>query len=275
MFLKPESDAAHEKKSLFALVCCVYLQNCVEGRCNIRDVQEVTCVGSISVKSELLARHQLVSELGDQFFGELVGPVHIVTTGDQTGELETAEVRLHQEFGTGLGCCVGIGRFQNVLFGHGIGFEILAFSIDLIGGNVNESLERLAVFGALEEDVGSVDIGVSERQRVTERVVDVGLGGKMHDGVNFFFQKRIVHNIGYRDITLDKLEVGQVLELVKILETTAVVQTVENDDVVLRVFLAQQNRNMGGNKTFTRMVDMATELYAEGKRQMQNNKVVH
>ena len=60
---------------------------------------------------ELLAPHQLVGELGDQFLGELVGSVNIVAASDQAGQLKTAEVRLDQEFGTGLGRSIGVGRF--------------------------------------------------------------------------------------------------------------------------------------------------------------------
>lgn len=140
------------------------MQDAVKGGCNILDVEEVTGIRTVSVQGELLASHQLVCELGNQFLGELVGAVHIVTTSDQARELETAEVRLDQEFGTGLGGSVRVGGFENVFFGHGIGFKIFSLSVDLIGGNVNESLDGWAVFGALQKYVCSEDVGLGKCQ---------------------------------------------------------------------------------------------------------------
>lgn len=201
------------------------------------------------MKSKLLASHQLVGELWNQFFGELVGSVNVVSAGDQTGELETAKVRLDQEFGSGLGGGVGVGWFQNVFLGHGIRFEIFSLSIDFIRRNVNESLDGGAVFGTLEKNVRSHNVGMGKRQRVSERVVDVGLCRKVHNCVNFIFEEGVIHNVWDGNVSLDEFEVWKILDAVEVFQTTAVIQAVENDNVVLWVLFTEQNRNMGGNET--------------------------
>jgi len=177
--------------------------------------------------------------------------VDIVATGDQAREFETAEIRLDQEFGSGLGGGVGVCGLEDVFFGHGIGVKIFTFSIHLIGRNVNESLDGRAVFGALKKDVSSVNVGLRECHRVTERVVNVGLGGKMHYCVDLFLDERVGNKIGSCDITLDKLKVGQVCEFIEVFQTTAVIQTVVNYDIILGILFAQQNGNMGGNEPCT------------------------
>lgn len=228
-----------------------YLQNGVKGGGNILDVQKVTSVGTISVEGELLSSHQLIRELWNQFLGELVGSVNIVSTSDQARQLETAKVGLDQKFGTGLGGGVRVGGFQDVFFGHGIRFKIFPFPVDLIGRNVNESLECFAILGTLEKNVRSHNVGLSKGQRVSERVVDVGLGSKVHDGVDFVFEESIVDNVRRGNVSLDEFKVGKVLDLVEIFQTTAVIQAVKNDNVVLGVLLTEQNCNMGGNETYT------------------------
>jgi hypothetical protein len=74
------------------------------------------------------------------------------------------------------------------------------------------------------------------------------LGGKMHNGVNLFLQKSVGHQIGSGDISLDELEVGEILQFTKIFQATAIIQAVIDDNVVLRIFLAQQNGDMGTDK---------------------------
>lgn len=201
------------------------------------------------MKGELLASHQLIRKLGNQLFRKLVGSVDIVSTSDQAGQLETAKVRLDQEFGSGLGGGVGVGWFQNVFLGHGIRFEIFSLSVDLIRRNVNESLEGGAVFGTLEKNVRSKNVGLGKGQRVSERVVDVGLRRKVHNCVNLIFEEGVIHNVWNGNVSLDEFEVRKILDVVEIFHTTAIIQAVENDNVVLRVLFTEQNRNMGGNET--------------------------
>ena len=187
------------------------LQNCVKRGGHILDIQKVASVGTISVKGQLLASHQLIGKLWNQFFRKLVGSVDVVPTGDQAGQLETSKVTLDQEFGPGLGGGVGVGRFQNVFLRHGIRFEIFSLSIDLVRRNVNESLDGGAIFGTLQQNVRSHNVGLGKGQGVTKGIVDVGLCRKVHNSVNLVFQERIVDNVWDRNVSLDEFEVGKVL----------------------------------------------------------------
>ena len=138
---------------LFAIsqyFCLLNLQNFVKCGGHVLDIQKVASVGTISVKGQLLASHQLIGKLWNQFFRKLVGSVDVVPAGDQAGQLETSKVTLDQEFGPGLGGGVGVGWFQNVFLRHGIRFEIFSLSIDLVRRNVNESLDGGAIFGTLQ-----------------------------------------------------------------------------------------------------------------------------
>ena len=77
----------------------------------------------------------------------------------------------------------------------------------------------------------------------------MGLGSKVHDCVDFIFEKCIVDNVRPRDVPLDKFEVWEFLDPFEIFQTATVIQAVENNDVVLGVLFTEQNRNMGGNET--------------------------
>ena len=59
--------------------------------------------------------------------------------------------------------------------------------------------------------MGTKNIGLSERKRVTERIIDVGLSCKVHYGVNVVLGKNKVHKIATANISLDKFEVWKIL----------------------------------------------------------------
>lgn len=49
---------------------------------------------------------------------------------------------------------------------------------------MDEALEGAAVFGAVEQHVGAVDVRGGELVAVAETEIDVGLRGEVEDGVN-------------------------------------------------------------------------------------------
>ena len=126
------------------------MKDAVECTCNVLDVEEVTGVRPISMNSHWQATQQLVGELGDQLLGVLVRSVHVVSSGDDDRKLEGAVVRLDEELSSCLGGGVWVGGLQDVFFVHGIGIEVLAFSIYLISRHVNETTDGGAVLGRLE-----------------------------------------------------------------------------------------------------------------------------
>ena len=227
---------------------CTLVENDVECRGNILDVEEVTSVGSISMNSQGHFPEKLVRELGNKLLGKLVGTVDVVSASDQNGQLERAVVGLHQELGTSLGGSVRVGGFQDVIFSHCFSLKVLSFSVHFIGRHMNKALDGGTALGRLQENMCSVDVGVSEGKRVTEGVIDMGLGGKMHNGVDFFFLQDIRHKVRGANVPFDELEVWQGLQLIEVGKTSAVIKLVVDNYIVLRVFLRNENSNVRSNK---------------------------
>lgn len=74
---------------------------------------------------------------------------------------------------------------------------------------MNESLNSFVDLGCLKKDVGAIDVTLGEVERVPEGVVDVSLGGKVHDGVNVLFGHDIRHKVWTADVSLDEFKVFQ------------------------------------------------------------------
>ena len=100
------------------------------------------------------------------------------------------------------------------------------------------------------------NIVVRELERVPERIVDVGLGSKMHNRINVLFPENICDQIRGRNIALYELIVRQAGNLFEVGYAGAVVKAVKVDDVVLWVVLAEADNNMGCNET-CRGMDLA------------------
>ena len=56
------------------------------------------------------------------------------------------------------------------------------------------------------------------------------LGGEMHHGIDLLLGEDVVDKVGTLDIALDELEIGQILDVLEIVETGAVIELVINDD---------------------------------------------
>jgi len=100
--------------------------------------------------------------------------------------------------------------------------------VHFVRGHVDKALD-VVDFRALQEDVRPQNVVLREGEGVAEAVVHVGLGRKVHDRVNLFLFKYVVHEVRGTDVALDKLVVFVVLDFVQILQTGAVVQSVQVD----------------------------------------------
>mmetsp|Transcript_58130 Transcript_58130/g.142117 ORF Transcript_58130/g.142117 Transcript_58130/m.142117 type:complete len:100 (-) Transcript_58130:453-752(-) len=97
--------------------------------------------------------------------------------------------------------------------------------------------------------MGTEDVRLGECERVTERVVDMSLRGEVHDGIDLFLLQDEVDKVGRGDITLNEPVVGEIRNLIQVLQTTTVIQPVIDEDVVIGVLLTQQDGDVGSNKT--------------------------
>jgi len=69
----------------------------------------------------------------------------------------------------------------------------------------------------------------------------MGLGSEMHDGVNIFFCHHIGNKVRTADVSLNKFEVFETRDFVKVGETRAVVKFVIDNNLVLWVLLRKEN----------------------------------
>lgn len=102
---------------------------------------------------------------------------------------------------------------------------------------MDESLKGGACLGTLEKNVSSNNVGVCKGKRVSKRVVNMCLSGKVKDCIDFLFSQDKSDKISSGNVTLDELVIGQSIQLVKILEARAVIQTIVHKNIVLRVLI--------------------------------------
>ncbi len=74
----------------------------------------------------------------------------------------------------------------------------LEIAVHLVGGDVVQPDPVCAY--RFQDREGADDVAVQERLRIRDRVVDVGLGGEVHDGVRLADQR--AHQLGVGDIAL-------------------------------------------------------------------------
>ena len=74
------------------------------------------------------------------------------------------------------------------------------------------------------------------------------LSREMHDRIDLLFFEDIAYKIRGTDITLDKLEIRQVLKFVQVREAGTVVELVVDNDVIIGILSTEKNGNMGGDE---------------------------
>ena len=80
-----------------------------------------------------------------------------------------------------------------------------------------------------------------EFKRVTERVINVTLRRKVHDGVYFLFFEDVIQQVDGTNVPLDELDVQQMCDMVQVFQAGTVVKFVQHDDLkVTNVALVSQ-----------------------------------
>jgi hypothetical protein len=110
------------------------------------------------MNSKWHSSEKLVGELGDKLFRELVWSIDIVASGDEDGKFEGTKVGFDQKLSSSFGGSIGVGGLKDMILHHRICLEVFSLSINFIGRNVNESLDRGAALGRLEKHVRSVNV---------------------------------------------------------------------------------------------------------------------
>lgn len=141
---------------------------------------------------------------------ELMRTVDVVGSHDDDWELERLGVGVNQHLSGGLGSSIWVGWGQNAGLEEII-ILILDFTVNLIGGDVDEALDA-NLLGTLEQNVSTVNVGVGESVGVSEAQINVGLSSKVENGINVIALEA-VHDLRWvGDVSVVKGEVSLVIE---------------------------------------------------------------
>ena len=164
------------------------------------DIQVVADRRTVSIDRKGKILQGIGDEQRNDLLRELVGPVGIGAPRDQGRNPKAGVIRGDQHLGPRLGRRVGAPRRQHI----GLpATALLDVTVNLVGADLQEPLVSVPP-GGLQQDVRTVDIGLDEGAGVEQRPVDVGFGGKVHDGVNVTGQ--LVDSILVADVPFDETQ---------------------------------------------------------------------
>lgn len=216
-------------------------------------VQVAALVETVALEGEGLVLGEKLEEAGDDFcmwevsyligatdlvptglltLGVLARSVDVVAADNDHGDAEGLGVSVDVHLGSGLGGRVGVGGQEL----RGLVDEVVGgFTVDLICADMDEASDAAVLADAVQESLGADHVVDSEAGRVKEGVLHVGVGGKVHHTVDVVFGQGLGHDFTVGQVALDEVEVGEGLQAVDVGHRGDIVQTVEADDVVLRV----------------------------------------
>ena len=88
----------------------------------------------------------------------------------------------------------------------------------------------------------SENVALGKVERISEGVVHMSLGGKMHDGIDTLFFHDVGDEVGTGDITLDKFEVFQAGDVFEVVKAGAVVEFVIDNNVAVGILFRKEDR---------------------------------
>ena len=99
---------------------------------------------------------------------------------------------------------------------------------------MNEPLYGAINAAGFKEDMSSLHIVSSKGQRVAKGVVDVGLGGKVHNGVDGVYVQDIGDEVRFQYVSLHKNVSWVIIKLLQVVGVGAVVEFIKvyNKNVV-------------------------------------------
>jgi len=156
------------------------VQDSVEGRSDVVDVDVAPPGGAITVDTALIALKQPQHELRDYLLRVLHGPVDVVTPGDYHRHVVGPHVGLAHKLSGCLGARVGVGGLENGIFQRSLP-EVVP--VDLVGRHVHKELDLAVRAGTLEKSVRAEDVCLG---------VDEGISKlACHGGIRFSMLTRI------------------------------------------------------------------------------------
>ena len=205
-------------------------QDVPDGAGMVLGVDPVADILALSVELGANAVDDVRDLPGDELLHVLVGAVVVGAVGDRGAQPEGAGPGAHEHVRARLGRAVRRGRPVRRLLGELGGVVERQVAVDLVGGDVVVADAVLA--DGLQQTEGALDVGAQERLGVGDRVVVVGLGGVVDDGVVAGDQP--VQQLRVADVAHDELHAvgGQPGD---VLGVAGVGQLVQDGDVDARV----------------------------------------
>lgn len=161
---------------------------------------------------------------------KLVRSVNVVTSNNDDWQLEAHIIGIDQHLCGSLGSSIRICRRQNGSLKQ-ICTILRDFTINLIRRDVDK-LGNLMSLGTLEQNMGTVDIGIGELIRVSEGQVDVGLSCEMENCIDLVLLDAANDVFRVGDVSVVELEVGEGVEHPCVVEGGTIVKFIKGDDVV-------------------------------------------
>lgn len=97
--------------------------------------------------------------------------------------------------------------------------------------------------------MSTINVILRELKTVAKRIVDMGLGREVHYSVNVLSDEKIVDKIGTCNIPLDKLKVWGRFRGDEVFKVRAVIQFVQDDNLVIGVVSDEPICNMTCNES--------------------------
>ena len=230
MSLTERSDACRDVDDLAGDALERRLDQRLDRRGGVVDVEPVAARVPVAVDSERLAAERLGDEARDDLLGMLPRPVVVERSDDHDRQVVRDPVAVREAVGARLGRGVRAARLERVPLVHR---RVLRRAVHLARGDEQEALDGTRP-DRVEEDLRPLDVRRHELGRaVADRLLDVGLRRGIHDHVDP--ADDLVHQAGVADVAVDELESRMAHHVGEVLDARCIRERVERDHLVRRV----------------------------------------
>ena len=95
--------------------------------------------------------------------------------------------------------------------------------------------------GSLKEGEGAEDVGAGKGERILDRTVHMGFGGKVDDAIHHLLLHQLIYGLEITDIHTDEPVVGSVFDITQIGKIAGVGELIDIDDEVVGVFVDKES----------------------------------
>lgn len=137
---------------------------------------------------------------------------------------------MDHHFGGSLACGIRVGWGQDAGLLQLV-FAVANFAINLVCRYMDKSLDA-SFLGALQKDVGAIDVCVGKAVGIAKTQIHVRLSGKVHHGIDVITLHAVKNFGGIGQVAMIKGKVALVVEGSGVVESRAVIELVKRHNVV-------------------------------------------